>query len=150
MLRLSHSTVALILGLGLLVALDGWRRVAERAGYSLPPALSRPLLREALAEQAAVRGQLAATLERERRFEELARAVMEGRLTLREAAVRLRDLYRAPDFPWETVARRFPGASDEECCCRLLIQALRSLQGPDRERAQTAASRLEAELSATI
>jgi hypothetical protein len=148
--RLSHSTVALILGLGLLVALDGWLRVAERAGYSLPPALGRPLLREALAEQAAVRGQLAATLERERRFEELARAVMDGHLTLREAAAQLRELYRVPDFPWETVARRFPGASEEECCCRMLIQELRSLEGPDRERAQSVAYRLEAELSATI
>ena len=145
--RQSQSTAALLLGLGLLTALDGWLRVAEGAGYSLPPALTRPFLRDALDRRAAVRADLDATLERSRRIEELARAVMQDRLTPREGAARLRDLYRAaPEFLWETVGRRFPGASEEECCCRLLIAHLRSLEGPDRERARATARRLEAEL----
>ena len=146
--RLSQSTAALVLGLGLLVGLDGWLRVAERAGYSLPPALGRPLLGEALARQAAVQDEMAAACERSRRNEELARAVLRGDLTLREGAARLRDLYRAaPNFPWRNVARRFPGASEEECCCRLLIDQVRGLGGADRERAQAAALQLEAELT---
>jgi len=145
--RLSQSTVALILGLGLLVGLDGWLRVAERAGYTPPPALSRPLLREALDRRAVMETNLAAVLERQRLAEDVARAVMQERLTLREGAVRLRDVYRAaPNFPWDTVARKFPGASEEECCCRLLIGQLKSMEGPDREQARAAASRLEAEL----
>jgi len=145
--RLSRSTVALFLGASLLNALYGWLSVAEQVGYSPPPLVSRLLLREPLERQATVRAELAATLERHRRTEELARAVMQGRLPLREGAARLRDLYRAaPDFPWVTVERRFPDASDEERCCRLLIDEVRALGGPERERAQLVDLRLEAEL----
>src|SRR5947207_1352628 len=99
MRRLSHSAVALILGLALLNAVDGWRRVAERAGLAAPSVVSRPLLSDALARQARVKARLAATLERRQRAEELATGVLEGRLTMREGAAGLREMYRAaPDF----------------------------------------------------
>jgi hypothetical protein len=148
--RLSRSTVALLLVLALLSGLDGWLRLAERSGCSAPPALSRLLLREALERQTAVRADVAAALERRRRVEELARAVAQGRLTLREGAARLREVYRVPGFPWQAVERRFPGASEEECCCRLLIGEVRSLEGLDREQARAAAPRLEAELESAL
>jgi hypothetical protein len=109
------------------------------------------LLGDALERRAEVQADLAATLERRRRAEELATAVVEGRLTLREGAARLRDMYRAaPDFPWQAVERRFPAATDEERCCRLLIGEVRSLEGPQRERARAVATRLEGELEADL
>ena len=148
--QLSRSTAALLLVLALLNGLDGWLRLADWAGYSAPPALSRLLLRDALERQATVRADVAAALERRRRVEELAQAVAGGRLTLREGAAQLREVYRVPGFPWQTVQWQFPGASEEECCCRLLIGEVRSLQGPDRERARAAARRLEGELEAAL
>lgn len=149
--RHTQLTFALVIGLGLLIAMDGWLRVADRVGYSLPPGLSRPFLREALERQTAMRADMAATVERGRRADELAMAVMRGRLTLHEGAARLRELYAAPpQFPWEMVRRQFPGAADEECCCRLLIGKLRTLEGPDRERARAVAIRLEVELDGEL
>jgi hypothetical protein len=144
MLRASTSTTVLLLLLVVLPALDGWCHVANWASVAAPPSVSRVLLRPALEQQTAVRARLAATLERRRRAEELAMAVVEERLTLEEAAARLGDMYRAaPDFPWHTVRNAFPGASDEECSCRLLIAEIRALGGPDREHFQAIASRLE-------
>jgi hypothetical protein len=147
MLRLSRPTIALFLGVALLNALHGWALVAEQAGYTAPPAVSRLLLRDVLERRAAVLANLDGARGRQRGAQELAAAVAQGRLTLYEGAARLRDLYRgAPDFPWQAVERRFPGASDEERCCRLLLGEIRSLEGPDREQAQAVALRLEAEL----
>jgi hypothetical protein len=149
--RHTQSTFALVIGLGLLIAVDGWLRVADRVGYSLPSGLSRPFLREALQRQTTMRAEMAATVERGRRARELAMAVMEGRLTLHEGAARLRALYAAPpQFPWEMVHQQFPGASDEECCCRLLIGQLRTLEGPNRELARAVAIRLEIELDSEL
>src|SRR5579884_3133201 len=149
--RLSRVTVALFLGACLLSATHGWMRLAELWGYSLPPSVTHLLLRPALERREAVRAEVDAALERRRRAEELATAVVQERLTLREGAARLRDLYRsAPDFPWQAVERRFPGASDEECCCRLLIGEVASLEGPQREHARAVALRLEAELEGDL
>jgi hypothetical protein len=56
----------------------------------------------------------------------LVRDVADGRLTLLEAAARLRELDRAtPDFPWEVFRLGRPGMSDEERHCRELIGHLR-------------------------
>jgi hypothetical protein len=147
MLRLSRSATALVVGAALLSAMHGWVRVAESAGISAPPAVQRLLLRDVLHRRTALYADLDAARERNRRAEELAVAVVEGRLTLQEAAGALGRMFQeAPDYPWITVERRYPGASDEERCCRLLIGRIRALEGPRRERAQAVASRLEAQL----
>ena len=147
MLRLSRSTAALFLMAALLQALHDWWRVAERLGYLPPPAVTRLLQREPLRQRAAVLADLEAARDRCRVGRDLAVAVVDGRLTLWEGAARLRDTYRgARDFPWEPVERRFPASSDEERCCRLLIELVRSLEGPVRERARATAPRLEAQL----
>ncbi len=147
MAQFSRLTIGLFLSVLLLGALSDWLRLAEQAGFSGPGALRRLVLREALNDQASVRAELASTQERRRQTEELTLATLNGRVTLHEGAAQLRDLYRAaPRFPWATVVRRFPGASDEECCCRLLISEVRSLEGPQREQAQAVALRLETEL----
>jgi hypothetical protein len=144
--RLSRPTASLILAAALLSALDGWSRVAQLAGVS-PQAAARPFLRPAEERRAALDADLAATEARRQRTKELAADVAEGRLELTEAAARLREMYRAvPDFPWQTVRRRFPGASDEECCCRLMMAEVEALLGPDSERARAVAPRLEAQL----
>jgi hypothetical protein len=149
--HLSRSTVQLFLAASLLQALDGWALVAERAGYSAPPAVGGLFLHDALQRQAEKLAEVDALRERRRRVHELATAVADGRLTLYEAAARLRATYQAvPGFFWEGAQRRFPGASDEECSCRLMIREVRNLQGPRRERAQAVATRLEAELDEVL
>ena len=67
-------------------------------------------------------------------------------VTLLEAAIRFRDLNeRAPNFSWEHFRRHVSGATDEERCCRQVIQfASRRLgDSPGRNRAM---SRLEDDL----
>jgi hypothetical protein len=146
----SRSTVALFLTAALVTALHGWLRVAEQTGHSSAPVVGPLLLREPLRRQAEVRRRLAEQRERRGRARELAVAAAEGRLTLWEAAARLRELYRAaPDFPWVAVEMKFPDASDEERCCRLLITEVRSLEDPDGERARTA-RRLEDDLESAL
>jgi hypothetical protein len=147
MLRFSRPTIALFLGVSLLNALHGWILVAEQAGCPTPPVIGRLLLRDALDRRAAVLTELDAARGRQRGAQELATAVAQDRLTLYEGAARLRELYRgAPDCLWQGVERRFPGASEEERLCRLLLGEIRSVEGPEREQAQAAAPRLEAEL----
>lgn len=148
--HLSRSTLALFLTAAILAGLHGWLRLAERTGHSPAPALSQAMLRESLERQATVQDRVAVTMARRRQARELAKQVAEGRLELREGAVRLRELYReAPDFPWVAVERRFPGASDEERCCRLLIGEVKALEGRDGERVR-AAWRLEADLDGEL
>jgi hypothetical protein len=147
MLHVSRSTRALFLVLALLVALHGWLRMAEQGRYSPPPVVTRFLLWEPLRQREAVLADLEAARELCRITNELAMAVADGRLTLWEGAARLRDTYRAAsNLPWAHIERRFPGMSDEERCCRLLIGEVRALGGPVRERAQAVAAHLEAQL----
>ncbi len=151
MLRASVTNTVLLLLLVLLPALHGWLQLADRTGIAAPPAISQFLLRSAVERRTAVRARLAATLERRRRAEELATDVAHDRLTLQEAAASLGEMYRsAPDFPWQTVRTRFPGASDHECSCRLVIGEVRALAGLEREHFQAVACRLEAELEAAL
>ena len=78
----------------------------------------------------------------------LAREVIDGRLTLLEAAARFRDLDLAPPpFAWDGLRCRYPGASDDELHCREVIFFVRAEQ---RDRPGTDAAivaRLEAELN---
>jgi hypothetical protein len=148
--RLSHSTIALFIIACLVTSLHGWLRVADLAGYSPPPAVSRLMLRDVLDRQQVLATEMEAARERRRRAKELATAVVEERLTLREGAARLGELYHAAaDIPWVEVERRFPGASEEECCCRLLIGEV-ALLGHERDQAREAARRLEDQLASEL
>jgi hypothetical protein len=79
----------------------------------------------------------------------LARELIDGRLTLAEAAARYRELdEQSPDFYWDVFRRTYVGASDEERHCREVIHYIR-LEVGDNGRASTKlVSRLEAELHA--
>jgi hypothetical protein len=79
--------------------------------------------------------------------EALARALAAGRVTLLEAAARLRDLDRGkPDFNWEEFRRAFRGASDDERHCREVIKWVRMVNVVDTPQDEATARRLEAEL----
>jgi hypothetical protein len=77
----------------------------------------------------------------------LAGEVLAGRLTLLEAAARFRDLDDQPRTAGgEALRSTYPGASDEECQCRAVLQYVRVVL-PDWPGAHPAAvKRLEAEL----
>jgi hypothetical protein len=57
----------------------------------------------------------------------LAGEVIEGRLSLVEAAARYRDLdAQPPTFRWRELREVYPGASDDECHCRTVIGNVRA------------------------
>jgi hypothetical protein len=143
----SRSTVALCLVAALVTALQGWVQIADRAGIAPPPILGRLFLRTELENYEAGRQRVTDTTERRRRAQDLAGDVAEGRVTLHDGAGRLRELFRTtPDFPWAAVERKYPGISDEERCCRLLIAEVARLPDRDPEQARAAVRRLEADL----
>jgi hypothetical protein len=102
---------------------------ADPSGGQEPEACVRDILRRAAAKQ------------------RLAVEVIEGRLSLVEAATRFRDLdEQPPPFHWQAFRDAFPGASDDERHCR---QVLNYVWGElqDRPDADPALlGRLEAEL----
>ena len=107
---------------------------------------------DGLPDRAAPDGQAAADvcpnlLRRVRDKERLAGEVIEGRLSLAEAAARYRDLDAQPPPPnWEEFRRVYPGASDDERHCRQVIANVR-LELPFHPDADPALlGRLEAEL----
>jgi hypothetical protein len=77
----------------------------------------------------------------------VARDLADGRLTLPEAAARMRDLDRhAPGFHWEGFRFTYAGASDDERHCREAICWVATALPPDDPRAEDTVRRLEAEL----
>jgi hypothetical protein len=73
--------------------------------------------------------------------------LVEGRMSLLEAAARFRDLDRQPpDFHWDAFRNSMPGDSDDERHCREVIGFIET-RLPPRERTDLIA-RLEAELQA--
>ncbi len=82
-----------------------------------------------------------------RRRSEVMDAVIEGRCPLPEAAAHFLELNQGLScFRWEDFRRFYPGATDEERCCRQVIRhvACRLEDRPDRGAAVV--RRLEAEL----
>jgi hypothetical protein len=71
-----------------------------------------------------------------------------GRLTLRAAASRFRDLeQQRPDFDWKAFRLLYPAASDGERHAREAIQAVRAvLAVPPEQEGPPVVVRLEAEL----
>jgi WD40 repeat protein len=92
--------------------------------------------------------QFRALLRRLKAKNRLAREVIDGRLTLLEAAARFRNLdLKPPPFAWDALRSIYPGASDDELHCREVIFFVRAEQ---RDRPGTDAgivARLEAELN---
>jgi hypothetical protein len=77
----------------------------------------------------------------------VARDLTDGRLTLLEAAARMRDLDRhVPGFYWAGFRRGLPGASDDERHCREAIGWVVAALPPDDPRGEGAVRRLKAEL----
>jgi len=74
-------------------------------------------------------------------------ALIDGHLTLFEAAARVRDLDRAsPNFQWSEFRRFFKGDSDEERHCREVIRHVWAQLPEDSPKTQELLRRLEAEL----
>jgi hypothetical protein len=72
-----------------------------------------------------------------------------GRLTLREAAAALCALNEDPDFPREQFRAAFPGASDEERCCRAALAWARQ-RSQGRPGEDEVLRRLEEELQEAL
>jgi hypothetical protein len=81
-------------------------------------------------------------------FERITRDLCARRLTLLEAASRLRHLAEEePAWPRYLLRRDFPAGSDEECFCRIAIAAVRDrLSTTPRPQGPAILERLEAEL----
>jgi hypothetical protein len=78
----------------------------------------------------------------------LAREVIDGRLTLLEAAARFRDLNREPPlFAWVAFRAANPGASDDELLCREVISYVHLEQRGQPGTDAGLVARLEAELN---
>jgi hypothetical protein len=147
MLRLSRSTVGLAVGAALLSALAGWDRLAEERGQSPLSSFGGRAVPGVMDKGRELDGRMAAALARSRRIDEVAGDVADSRLSLLDGAARLRDIHRAaPAFAWERFRERYPGASDDERFCRLLIDRVAARSGQDRDRMRSVVARLEAEV----
>jgi hypothetical protein len=124
---LAGLTVLLTLGVGWLFdGFSGWSRAMER--------------------QDRLMQEQQATLSRQARRKEVARGLIEGKMTLAEAAAVVEEIHReirafAPLGP-----RPYPGLSDEEACCRFAIDIARDELYGQPERAKAVVARLEKEL----
>jgi hypothetical protein len=79
----------------------------------------------------------------------IAQQVGAGRLTLREAAERYRDLNATnPDFDRSAFESKFPGPTEKERCCQQVIAMVEVELVNERERARSVRKRLEASLEA--
>jgi hypothetical protein len=77
----------------------------------------------------------------------IARRVRAGQLTLLEAAERFRDLNEAAaDFSWQGFRRSYVGVSDDERCCRQVIDWMVNHLEDDTGQSEAEKKRLEAEL----
>jgi hypothetical protein len=79
--------------------------------------------------------------------EEAVRDVLDGRLTLSQAAVRFRDLdATTPACTHGEIARRFPGIAEDERCWREVISWVAVAEGERPDGGHGVARRLSAEL----
>jgi hypothetical protein len=142
-LILRGSAMAAAFGLLLYVLL--WRPELPSLLEGL--ALLDPRVREQLARREQY-DRISRALESRRSAKEaVARDLACGRLTLLDAAARVRDIDRAcPYFPWEEFRRASPHASDEERHCREMIGQVRSMPPLGDPANEDAALGCEAEL----
>lgn len=117
-----------------------------RVWYPADPAVAEARRHDAKLEARRQQG-----LDRLRTQEAIGRALAEGRLTLFEAAARLRDpKLSRPGLRRDRFRAGFPGDSDEERFCRKAIYCAVSLLIDRPEEARALEVRLEAELSAAL
>jgi hypothetical protein len=135
-----------------LCALAGCAALFALARCNLPVCyLSNPGLAEARRRDAELEAQRQLALDRLRTREAIGQALAEGRMTLLQAAARLRVCQLSkPGFRWDLFRKRFPGASDEERFCRKTIDCAVGLKSARPERARAVQLRLEAELKAAL
>ncbi len=147
MLRLSRPTTSLLTAAALLSALTAWDGCAEQwdvSPLSRLGSLSVPQLRE---DQEKLAAQQAEVTERTRRLQEVTDAVVAGRLSLLDAAARVRDIQSAsPYFPWDRFRASYPGATDDERFCRMVIGMVYAPELKDGPQRVALAARLTAEL----
>jgi hypothetical protein len=146
MLRLSRTTTGLLAVVALLSALTAWDGCAERQDTSpldLIGALTAPKRPGDPEREAALRADV---MGRSQRLVDVAGEVRAGRLSLLDAAARVRDIQSAsPYFPWDHFRRMHPGATDDERFCRMVIE-LTAPSGGTLRGQDPVVTRLEAEL----
>jgi hypothetical protein len=146
--RFSRPTVCLIIVAGLFTALHAWHRISDEMAsdrlFYVAACWSSP---ELMRERKELNARTAVDHIRWQRADEIAHAVAEGRMSLLDGAAQLRDMYRAePRFSWGRFRECYPGATDDERFCRVLILRVRNLHAEDEDESQALAARLEAEL----
>ncbi len=147
MLRLSRLLTGLTVASALLTALTAWDRWAGGPGASplewfgglLSPRRHWDPRHEADFH--------ADVVERCRRLQEVADEVRAGRLGLLDGAARLRDIQStSPYFAWQQFREFYPGDSDDERFCHLLIRLVTPLPAPP-DHTDPVVARLNAELA---
>ena len=147
MLRLSRTTTGLALIVALLSALTAWDGCADQSETSpldLIGSLTVPRPRGDPRQEQALQVDV---LHRSRQLQEVTEEVVAGRLSLLDAAGRMRDFQSAsPYFNWERFRESHPAGSDDERFCRMVIDLAYPLGLKDEPQREAVARRLEAEL----
>ena len=83
--------------------------------------------------------------------QKVVRQLLDGRLTLREAAARFQELNEACSvYDWERFRETFPGRTDEERHCRQVLVAVRPYLDSSVSASRELLARLETELEESI
>ncbi len=117
----------------------------NRAPQATDPAASDP---KAVGEQTSALEEAALDLARRVAARQaVVRAVIEGRLSLTEAADEFQELdLRSKTFHWDVFRQQMPGATDQERQCRAVLTHVRLQLAHDPDAAQALCQRLETEL----
>jgi hypothetical protein len=144
---LSWIGVFLVLGLGTLM-------FTYFFGLTKSLGLDREEIYSQLARLDLERSRTVDLLTRDRAFLEniegkkhVIKALIDGRLTLREAAAQFQTLnLLCPEYDWEGFRRAFPGRTEEERHCRQVLECLRIEAGSNSGPVASLVARLESEL----
>jgi hypothetical protein len=140
----------LCIGVGVMgVMLAGWAR-AKPGGWGgpagdigqLPDILSQLAADEQLGAE--LEDKSAALHKANEIKQDVARAVLAGRMTLAEAVACYRDIHEHLPLAWETIRKHYPGDTDEERWCRNVLSWVQSEAGDQPDQLE-ALARLEAE-----
>lgn len=147
MLRLSRPTTGLLAAAALLSALSCWDGCADRQEDSPLDRLGGLAVTRRREDPEKLAAMQADVLERGRRLQEVTEEVEAGRLSLFDAAARVRDIESAsPFFPWERFREAHPGTSDDERFCWMVIGMVSPPGLKERQAREPLIARLRAEL----